>query len=30
VPSSTPNGDVPVVATIGGVSSPSAFITVQQ
>jgi len=29
IPSSTAAGDVPVVATIGGVSSPSAFITVQ-
>ena len=30
VPMSAANGDAAVIATIGGVSSPSAFITVQQ
>jgi uncharacterized protein (TIGR03437 family) len=30
VPASAAGGDLPVVATIGGVSTPSAFITVQQ
>ena len=30
VPASTPNGDIPVIVTIGGIQTPSATIPVQQ